>query len=190
MGALSSFSLLSAVAGLISSFIDVPPTHESLHFQLADQNDTIGKECLKYSDAFCLTGWFTDQSTRLDRKRSEMRDHFRFWDLAITMFRAFNWFSFLPYEAGTCCSFQTKVYMEHGQKKGISPEEYYDRITNFSSAGKQLNFLMVIVECQLDYLRIALNGHHLCNYEHQLDFTRADHVIVSGDIQTHVVRVT
>ena len=36
--------------------------------------------------------------------------------------------------------------MEHGRKNGISPGEYYDRVTNFSSEDKRLNFLMVSLE--------------------------------------------
>ena len=45
------------------------------------------------------------------------------------------------------------------------------------------------MDCQLEFLRVALNGGHLTNYPHAIDFTQADYVIISGDIKTNAVRV-
>ncbi|XP_075243961.1 uncharacterized protein LOC142338201 [Convolutriloba macropyga] len=43
-----------------------------------------------------------------------------------------------------CCTYQTKLYVEYGQKNGLSPEEYLDKIFKFQRVGdKKVVFLKV-----------------------------------------------
>ncbi|XP_075257044.1 uncharacterized protein LOC142349398 isoform X2 [Convolutriloba macropyga] len=86
------------------------------------------------------TGWLTNQM--MFGRQTQNDDDFRFYRLAKNIYKSFNWFSLRPQEPGGCCYFQTSVYMEYGRKMGLSPWEYRNKVTDFSSAGKPLNFLM------------------------------------------------
>ncbi|XP_075246395.1 uncharacterized protein LOC142339920 [Convolutriloba macropyga] len=53
-------------------------------------------------------------------------------------------FSFHEVDGSTerCCRYQTFAYMKYGQANGLSPLDYYQRLTNFSNEGKKLVFIM------------------------------------------------
>ena len=68
-----------------------------------------------------------------------------------------------------CCTYQTKLYVEYGQKNGLSPEEYLDKIFKFQRVGdKKVVFLKVtkyfvikgLIINYLDVLIILITRYH------------------------------
>ena len=55
-------------------------------------------------------------------------------------FTDYNMFSFfdLDRDYGGCCTYQTQTYLKYGRDKGLSPQEYMKRLTNFNSTTKEL----------------------------------------------------
>ena len=55
-------------------------------------------------------------------------------------FRHYNMFSFLDRDRynGACCIYQTRTYIKYGRQRGLSPAEYFSRLTNFDSRDKEL----------------------------------------------------
>ena len=46
-------------------------------------------------------------------------------------------------EWGGCCMKQLGVYKEWGQEHGISPQEYYEEVINFTSDNRKVNLISV-----------------------------------------------
>ena len=53
----------------------------------------------------------------------------------------------IPYSmgkfAGTCCRSQVGEFERHGLQFGVSPEDYFKKVTNFSARGKTLTHIQV-----------------------------------------------
>ena len=49
----------------------------------------------------------------------------------------FSFFNLDRYNGG-CCTYQTKTYLKYGQARGLSPQDYMERLTNFDSTDKRL----------------------------------------------------
>ena len=45
-----------------------------------------------------------------------------------------------------CCYYQIRTYMVYGHRNGISPEEYIDKITDFTNTGKILRHIKASFE--------------------------------------------
>ncbi|XP_075257250.1 uncharacterized protein LOC142349519 [Convolutriloba macropyga] len=143
--------------------------YQSLHFQLPDSGDNLGQKCLQYSQFFCLTGtWFTRQQSN---RPSRNQDFYVFLRLVRENYRKYNWFSFDERDQGQCCRFQTEVYMQHGQPKGLSPSQYFNSTVDFApSQPKSLNFIgarfepsmcaNIISRVGFGRGRIQINGVH------------------------------
>ena len=61
-------------------------------------------------------------------------------------FPDFSQFSILMFlDTRGCCSYQVASYLQHGQKNGLSPQEYLDKVFNIGPFGsKRLIFIKVI----------------------------------------------
>ena len=46
---------------------------------------------------------------------------------------------------GGCCTYQTNMYLEYGQRNGLSPDQYFDKIFQFATAVRQKNLVYVKV---------------------------------------------
>ncbi|XP_075243959.1 uncharacterized protein LOC142338198 [Convolutriloba macropyga] len=48
-------------------------------------------------------------------------------------YKSVNWYSFKPQDQKNdgCCTHQTAMYIQNGQRRGLSPEEYYNKIFGF-----------------------------------------------------------
>ncbi|XP_075257441.1 uncharacterized protein LOC142349626 isoform X2 [Convolutriloba macropyga] len=117
---------------------------ESLDFVLPDSNDPIGQQCSKFSDWFCLMGYWLNYK-QSDRE-PQQDDREQFEQLVLPMFHKLNWYSFKPKDAanGGCCSYQANLYIEYGQKFGLSPLEYHDKIYNFARTGFEIHNLVFL----------------------------------------------
>ncbi|XP_063728149.1 uncharacterized protein LOC134855533 [Symsagittifera roscoffensis] len=115
---------------------------ETLEFILPDEGDTHGAgiTCYNVSDSFCLHGyWFNSvQSNRMCVQPDDLDT----WTALIEgVWMNYNWFSFDSRSFGTCCNSQVHEYMSHGCNYGVSPQDYFDKVTDFSNQNndKQLN---------------------------------------------------
>ncbi|XP_075240289.1 uncharacterized protein LOC142335846 [Convolutriloba macropyga] len=121
--------------------------HETLLFTLPDTIDHNGIRCSAFSDYYCLHGYFC-QSKQSDRAPQ--------WSDSAVMtallesnetWKKINWFDF-GYKTDDCCKSQVNQYEMHGQKFGLSPLEYLDKMTHYNANDKNLNQIKKIVSSQ------------------------------------------
>ncbi|XP_075243701.1 uncharacterized protein LOC142337954 [Convolutriloba macropyga] len=117
------------------------PGWQSLEFQLPDDTQ-YGKMCAELSDHFCLKGFFIPRIKRYRHPGYYDRDNFI--RLIEPMHQHINFFSFYQHRFGSCCAYQARIYMNHGQGMGLSPQSYFNSLTDFSSRHRDLNFIKVI----------------------------------------------
>ncbi|XP_075249448.1 uncharacterized protein LOC142342134 [Convolutriloba macropyga] len=127
-------------------FVELIPSVDadwrSLVFIVADSyGNERSKECSNFSNSFCTYGYLVDTPEKNVRWPDRYNQVFQI--LALRHYKTINWFSFWTQELGKCCEFQEHMYFENGQEKGLSPAEYFTRVTDFSSQGKRLNYLRV-----------------------------------------------
>ncbi|XP_075257546.1 uncharacterized protein LOC142349701 [Convolutriloba macropyga] len=86
----------------------------------------------------------------MNRKQSERQaqegDREEFERLIRPFYHELNWFSFRQQDSdGACCSYQVDSYIEYGQKYGLSPLEYFQKIFHIESIWtKHLVFIKVM----------------------------------------------
>ncbi|XP_075256534.1 uncharacterized protein LOC142349017 [Convolutriloba macropyga] len=58
-------------------------------------------------------------------------------------YQQLNWYSTanLDLESGGCCVRQSSQYIQNGQRKGLSPEQYLAQASNYSSHNKHLMYI-------------------------------------------------
>ncbi|XP_075256583.1 uncharacterized protein LOC142349055 [Convolutriloba macropyga] len=100
---------------------------ESLTFILPFEKDGLGKQCLQYSQWFCLQGFHT---TEMKSRQPEEGDLQEFQRKIFYSHQELNWFSFKQNDKANygCCSLQVDAYQEHGRSRGFSPMEYASKI--------------------------------------------------------------
>ncbi|XP_063729579.1 uncharacterized protein LOC134857136 [Symsagittifera roscoffensis] len=118
---------------------------ESLDFLLPDLRDHLGNRCSQQSDYFCLLRYWI--SSEVKSRTPQETDESEFNSLINTTFNSYNFFSFhLTDEEKGCCNQQIKIYLQNGQRNGLSPQEYYDKLTDFQTP----NMSAVYVKARFD----------------------------------------
>ncbi|XP_075256582.1 uncharacterized protein LOC142349054 [Convolutriloba macropyga] len=114
---------------------------ESLDFILPNPNEELGAKCLQFSLYFCLMGLWTN--TKFSNRRPELGDREEFQRLVEPVYHELNWFSFKDEDSSrACCSYQVNSYIDYGQKYGLSPTQYFDKIFELGLSGtKQIVFI-------------------------------------------------
>ncbi|XP_075249705.1 uncharacterized protein LOC142342301 [Convolutriloba macropyga] len=116
---------------------------ESLIFVLSDQNgNSLNRKCSQLSDYFCTFGHIAQGGVRRHFWGGESSTHV-FSIATANTYRSINWFSFDEHEFGGCCDYQQDFYKKQGRDRGLSPFEYHAKMMDFSSQGKQLNYISV-----------------------------------------------
>ncbi|XP_075265218.1 uncharacterized protein LOC142357491 isoform X2 [Convolutriloba macropyga] len=121
---------------------------------------------------FCLMGYWINHK-QSDREPQE-DDKEMFEQLAKPFFTQINWYSFKPQDAqnGGCCSYQVNLYVEYGQKYGLSPVEYHKKIFYFAQTGYE--------ETSLVFLKTTWSTILCMNVISQLGFGRGSLKIVGS----------
>ncbi|XP_075243956.1 uncharacterized protein LOC142338195 [Convolutriloba macropyga] len=120
--------------GVKKSFITLHKSdsdRQSLDFILPDPADELGAQCLQHSAYFCLMGYRIYKKEREREPRED--DKHQFEILVRDRAHRLNWFSFKEEDKNTdyCCTHQVNMYVEHGQRNGLSPEEYLSKVFDF-----------------------------------------------------------
>ncbi|XP_075243957.1 uncharacterized protein LOC142338196 [Convolutriloba macropyga] len=136
-------------AELKNSIITLPNSESdrhSLDFILPDPGDELGLQCRQFSAYFCMMGY------RLYKKESvrepQQDDAQQFEVLVRDKTHRLNWFSFKEQDkrTGLCCTHQINMYVENGQRNGLSPQKYLDKIFEFpkpSTTQREVVFVKV-----------------------------------------------
>ncbi|XP_063728268.1 uncharacterized protein LOC134855635 [Symsagittifera roscoffensis] len=127
--------------------IDDASSYESFEFILPDPKSEKGAECRNLNIYFCMTRFVT--SSVNSSRVALWNDTIEIEVLSRYNYRSINWYSFDESENTACCKFQIRTYEMFGQDHGISPQDYMNKMTDFSSDGKLLRHLKVRYD---DYL--------------------------------------
>ncbi|XP_063727422.1 uncharacterized protein LOC134854973 [Symsagittifera roscoffensis] len=111
---------------------------------LRKTKDANARDCYHFSERFCYLGRFiargaASEAATMRVKRTD--DYYQFRDLIKLVYKTINWYSFEKVEWGGCCMKQLGVYKEWGQEHGISPQEYYEEVINFTSDNRKVNLI-------------------------------------------------
>ncbi|XP_075258906.1 uncharacterized protein LOC142350830 [Convolutriloba macropyga] len=119
---------------------DVWMSFERTTFQLAGSGDISAEQCAKYSDYYCLNNWETEEN----RTRAASSNDFReLKELAEANYRWLNWYNINSVaDNDACCHYQLQQYWIQGQLKGFSPQEFLDKMSDFNSHNKHLNYVV------------------------------------------------
>ncbi|XP_063729276.1 uncharacterized protein LOC134856914 [Symsagittifera roscoffensis] len=148
----------------------VSERREYLAFLFPDPNDSLGLTCLQRSNWFCLTGYW--QNFKLSDRQPLSNDTSEFIKWVEPAYEQINWFSFKPEDAekGGCCTYQVNMYMEQGQKNGLSPREYAEKTLQFSDYGEK----------NLAYVKSRWNDKLCANVISQVGFGYGSLKLVGG----------
>ncbi|XP_075257178.1 uncharacterized protein LOC142349476 isoform X2 [Convolutriloba macropyga] len=129
------------IALFIAFYTSITFGFTSLDFVLPDLEIKIGRDCFRYSGNFCLLRFYSEAmvSMRPSPNTSDIRVMEK---IARDTHKMINWYSFNSYQG--CCSYQILTYLKFGQNFGYSPEHYLSKLTDFSSVGKSLNYIVWI----------------------------------------------
>ncbi|XP_075255891.1 uncharacterized protein LOC142348418 isoform X2 [Convolutriloba macropyga] len=105
---------------------------ESYSFILPDKGSPLGRQCARYSNVYCFNGFNVPE---LQNGRFPMPgDAGMFASAVLPFYQRLNWFALNnPTGLVTCCEYQTNTYLEKGQRYGMSPVEYINAASNYSS---------------------------------------------------------
>ncbi|XP_063725429.1 uncharacterized protein LOC134853375, partial [Symsagittifera roscoffensis] len=121
--------------------------YDSVEFILTDPKTKQGAECRNLNIYFCMRRFVT---TDVNISRvAQWNDSTEFEILSRYNYRSINWYSFDESEPTACCKFQIRTYELFGQDYGMSPQDYMNKMTDFSSDGKRLRNVKVRYD---DYL--------------------------------------
>ncbi|XP_075253626.1 uncharacterized protein LOC142345425 [Convolutriloba macropyga] len=109
------------------------------------------------SNHFCLTS-YSVQGLRWARNAS-CGDEDEFSDLIQPVYHKINWFSF-SLGPEQCCEFQTKQYLTYGQSRGLSPQQYFKKITR----------LQMTPEKKVNWIKAYFNQHLCLNLIESIGF--------------------
>ncbi|XP_075246392.1 uncharacterized protein LOC142339918 [Convolutriloba macropyga] len=120
----------------------------SLDFIIPNNFKKQSRQCQRFSSYFCLHRYFiaVENSGNKTTREALDSDMAKFRRVIRDYYKYYNIFSFIEIDSDTagCCGYQVMTYMKHGQFKGLSPSEYFQRLTDFSTEGKRLIFLQSI----------------------------------------------
>ncbi|XP_075243960.1 uncharacterized protein LOC142338199 [Convolutriloba macropyga] len=137
---------------------------ESIDFLLPYREDELGQKCIQRSSYFCLMG-YTITAKLSDRKALENDTDF-FHHIALKFFKVINWYSFKPQDQKNdgCCTHQVATYVKYGQRNGLSPDEYYNKIFGYQ----------IIQEKELVFIKAIWIKQFCVNVITQLGFGKGD----------------
>ncbi|XP_063728192.1 uncharacterized protein LOC134855585 [Symsagittifera roscoffensis] len=126
---------------MFSLFLDLLLAWESLVFVLPDpKGKRLNRKCAEYGTMFCMYGYLIDSNGMEVQKWDQRYD--QVFELLIGRnYRNFNWFSLDEEDHSACCDFQTRLYAEYGRGSGLSPFEYFGRVSDFATKDKKLNYI-------------------------------------------------
>ncbi|XP_063728143.1 uncharacterized protein LOC134855529 isoform X2 [Symsagittifera roscoffensis] len=110
-------------------------------------------------EVFCYIGFVIDSRQTLRIPHSF--DFAQFYQLIRPVHKRINWVSLSrrnAFERGDCCHDQTEIYERFGQRKGVTPLEYFSNVTDFRSRGKKLTLLQSVYNEELCVNIINLVG--------------------------------
>ncbi|XP_063710853.1 uncharacterized protein LOC134839282 [Symsagittifera roscoffensis] len=109
---------------------------------------------------FCLMRFWLGvrQSSRI----GQSDDGHQFEQLIRPYYSELNWYSYREDEEDGCCSYQVTTYLQYGQRFGLSPEEYFNKVYNMG----------VVEDKQLVYLKARWNQFFCMNIIEQVGFGR------------------
>ncbi|XP_075241835.1 uncharacterized protein LOC142336796 isoform X2 [Convolutriloba macropyga] len=148
--------------------------HDTLQFTLPDTIDENGVKCSKFSQFYCLNGYFINskkpfrniQPSDLRMVKAVLKTE-NFWD-------KINWFDFRE-KSNSCCEAQLMQY-EMYARKSVSPYMYFEKLTNFNCSEKSLNRVKARFSEELCMNVITLVGYGTGNirisgdYKNNTDF--------------------
>ncbi|XP_075246491.1 uncharacterized protein LOC142339990 isoform X2 [Convolutriloba macropyga] len=112
---------------------------KSVQFAIPQPRPFFSRQCLLLEKQFCLLGLFL--YARQSLREPVSADLSLFEELVRRSYTNINWYSLLRSNPGRCCDFQIRHYQFQGQSHGLSPSEYYNKLTDFSLVDKRLNWL-------------------------------------------------
>ncbi|XP_075262845.1 uncharacterized protein LOC142354436 [Convolutriloba macropyga] len=132
--------------GVLSSFMS---PYESLRFQIPSQHSAMSKQCQQYSDHFCLTSWLSNYHN--NNREPSTNDYLDFWSLLLPVYYSINWFPLNDgkVEKESCCTEQFRTYTEFGQSVGMTPHEYFKKVTDLTTKGKKINYIQAVFDATL-----------------------------------------
>ncbi|XP_075256005.1 uncharacterized protein LOC142348517 [Convolutriloba macropyga] len=141
---------------------------QSLAFVIPNSkdNELVVSSCLHFSTRFCLLGYllYSKRTPRPPRRE----DFNNFARLIYPYYLKLNFFSFSSQyfpEHAACCRAQSGTYLDFGQKYGLSPKMYLDRLLDFSSKNKHLNLVKATYDRNLCVNVISMVGFGQGNLE-------------------------
>ncbi|XP_075249704.1 uncharacterized protein LOC142342300 [Convolutriloba macropyga] len=116
---------------------------ESLIFNLADpEGSSLNTKCTNLSYNFCTYGYFI--RSRGPRTSLGFSDEAAFTITARNHYQSINWYSLDQLEFGGCCEYHKRLYDVEGRDKGgLTHFQYFSRMMDFYSSGKELNYIGV-----------------------------------------------
>ncbi|XP_075254671.1 uncharacterized protein LOC142346063 [Convolutriloba macropyga] len=133
----------------------------------------------------------------LRRRRFSAGEQRQFKSLIEPVYTSFNFFSLDSFDRGSCCDFQVIKFTREGQEKaGLSAQDYYWKVTDFSSANKNLNWIYAVYEqsiCSNVILQIGfgpgsliIQGHirHQTQYIFPFQEGREPYIISSTELES------
>ncbi|XP_075258803.1 uncharacterized protein LOC142350736 isoform X2 [Convolutriloba macropyga] len=152
---------------------------ESLVFWVSNGLETFGKKCRRYSKYYCLDSYRTpaaedeDTNTRSPGGMDPRATMAWFGVLIRDKWQIINMIE--PDEPNFCCEGQSMKYLFFGQlRKKWSPEQYMEKLMDYSDEDKPLNFLTAV------YLEIACKNLIIELGFGPGNFTRNQNSIVHG----------
>ncbi|XP_075265904.1 uncharacterized protein LOC142358383 [Convolutriloba macropyga] len=136
-----NLALLAIVFVSWQNYVQCFAIGQAWEFILADREDALGSRCAFYSNYYCFSNYWTNYEH--SKRRATVQDFQEFMPLVVQMYRSINWFSLhnIDYPNGGCCDFQNFVYATRAHPYGISPHSFINVVTNFTVAGKNLQFV-------------------------------------------------
>ncbi|XP_075256584.1 uncharacterized protein LOC142349056 [Convolutriloba macropyga] len=123
-------------------------------FVIPDPTVPAGSNCLRYSRHFCLMRlWF---STQQKERVALENDTVLFEQMVRHMYTELNWYSFRDADIGGCCGHQVSSYVDFGQRLGLSPAEYLNKLCNLGVVEhKKLVYVKLWAHIDNDFVHVV-----------------------------------
>ncbi|XP_063720355.1 uncharacterized protein LOC134846874 [Symsagittifera roscoffensis] len=120
-----------------------PSPWQSLEFIIPHQSSNLGNFCLSLEKSFCLLGFhYRTRRGRAFNARISRMEAARFNIMINPIYQRLHFFNFADNNFGGCCGFQVKQYVDEGMSKGLTAQEYYNKLTDFAITPlKPLNWI-------------------------------------------------
>ena len=99
-----------------------------------------------------------------------LRENFRSSPVVINLALVITTKTLLVYDKGGCCAYQKETFRTNGLQRGMTPAEYMQQLSNFSSHNRQLNFVRVQLHNFCSDVRIKRNIYAWVFFIHSIVF--------------------